>query len=233
MKGTLKDRKEVAKGTFRFTFVLDRTVNFQAGQYIYITIPKPLYDDNRGNRRHFTITNSPHDLDIVITTRIGPSAFKRTLTEAPLGTEVELGPVEGNFTLPKDTEKSLVFIAGGIGVTPFMSMLDYIANQKLPYKITLIYSNRDKESTAYLDELEKWTKEIPDFKLFSTMTQDPNWLGEHGRVDINYIKKHLQELNSYLYFVSGPPGFVEAMKKVLGEAGVKNSNIRVENFTGY
>lgn len=235
MKAKIKSKEEVARQTYKIIFdLLGEKVNFQAGQYIYVTVPNPAFDDNRGNRRHITISSPPeNNTEIAITTRMGPSAFKKSLIEAPLGTEIDLGPIEGGFTLPEDTSSPVVFITGGIGITPYMSILGHIASQKLPYKITLIYSNRDHQSTAYHKQLKLWTKEIPDFKLIMTMTQDLQWSGEKRRIDAIFIKDYLPDVKSYIYYVSGPPGFVKGMKDVLKDAEIEGSNIKSEIFSGY
>lgn len=234
MKAKIKDKKEVAEATLQVAFdLMGQKIDFKAGQYIFIHIPDSPYPDDRGNRRHFTISSPPEEADIAITTRIRPSGFKRWLSEAPIGSEVDLGLVTGEFILPKDFDKPLVFLAGGIGVTPFISMLAHIKNQKLPFKVALIYSNRNRQSTAYLKELKSWIEQIPDFKLITTMTDDPDFSEEKRQIDAEFIKDYFQEPNLYTYYISGPPSFVEGMNKSLKEAGVKGSDIKLERFTGY
>ena len=139
------------------TFKVEGPFSFMAGQYCFVTLPNLLYPDDRLGKRHFSIVNSPNEKGIItIATRLRDSGFKKTLNELPLGSEVNLGPIAGAFTLPTDFKRPLVFIAGGIGITPYMSMLRYISEEKLPYKITLIYSNRDKNTTAYFDEISNF-----------------------------------------------------------------------------
>lgn len=234
MKAKIKDRQEVAKDTIRVIFdLMGENLDFAAGQYIYVTIPDLPFTDEKGNRRHFTISSPPEEKDISITTRVRLTAFKKSLSEIPIGSVVELGPIGGEFVLPEDTEKPLVFLAGGIGITPYISMLAHINNNQLPYRTTLIYSNKDMGSTAYLDKLEAWSSEMPNFELIAIMTEDPAWPGERRRVDSQFLKDHLQDLSSYLYFASGPPAFVEGMGQILEELGVERANMILENFTGY
>lgn len=234
MIGKIINKKEVAKGTLQVTFELSQTIDFKPGQYFFVNLPHLYYPDERGNRRQFSINNPPSENQILtMTTRISDSGFKRTLSELPLGTTVEVGPIAGVFTLPEDTQKPLVFIAGGIGITPFMSMLTYVKETSIPYKITLIYSNRDKDSTAFFDELQSCEKDIPNFKLIATMTDDPNWIGEKRMVDAEFIKEYFPDVNAQSYMVVGPPGMVAAVEKALKEAGVTQENIKIENFTGY
>lgn len=223
------DKKQVATGTLQVTFEVAARPDFKPGQYCFITLKKLKYPDERGNRRHFSIVNSPNQKGIItFTTRESDSGFKKTLDELPLGTEVELGPIAGVFTLPEDTSKPLVFIAGGIGITPFMSILRYLKETGNPYNITLVYSNRDQQSSVFLDELQN----MP-CKLILTMTEDPNWTGEHSRIDAGFIKEFFPDVNKNYYMVVGPPPMVEAVQKSLDGAGVSPENIKVERFTGY
>ena len=167
-------------------------------------------------------------------TRIRDSAFKRSLAELPVGAEVDVEQPKGDFLLPDDTGQDYVFIAGGIGITVFRSMLRYIAEENLPHRVTLVYSNRDRESTAFLDELRELERAIPNLRLVLTMTDDPGWDGETRRIDADVLRDHLgDDLGSFTYLVAGPPGMVEAMEKVLAEAGVPEDQIRPERFSGY
>lgn len=234
MVAKIQDKRLVAEGTLQVIFEVTENFTFKSGQYIFVTLPKLLYPDERGPKRQFSINNDPSVKNqIIITTRLSESGFKKTLNELPLGSEAELGPIAGIFTLPEDTKKPLVLIAGGIGITPFMSMLRYIEKERLPYRIILIYSNRNQASTAFLEELQRLSQSIPNFKLILTMTDDDNWVGEKRKVDSTFIKGYFPDVNAQSYFVVGPPGMVDAVQRSLLEAGVDITNIKIENFTGY
>lgn len=234
MLGRLKSKEEIAKGTLKVVFEVSEPFSFKAGQYCFITLKNLIYPDDRGPKRHFSIVNSPNDGGIItFTTRLTDSGFKKTLNELPIGDGVELGPIAGVFTLPEDTKRPLVFIAGGIGITPFMSMLKYVKEEKLPYTISLVYSNRDQSSTAFYSEIQDLAKQIPNLKLILTMTEDLNWPGEKRKIDSQFIKDYFPDVNAQHYFVVGPPPMVEAIGKALQKAGVLPDNIKVENFTGY
>lgn len=234
MKGIITSKKEVAKGTLETTFSVEEEVAFTAGQFIFVTLPELHYPDDRGNRRHFSIVNSPTEKGIIrFTTRVRESGYKQTLKELPEGTQVELGPIGGDFVLPEDTQQPLVFIAGGIGITPYMSMLQYMKDKNLSYNITLIYSNRDQQSTVYFNQLNELAKEIPNLKVIFVMTQMEDWNGEKGHIDVEFIKRHFPDVNSQKYFVVGPPVMSDALVKVLGDAGVVKELIKQENFSGY
>lgn len=235
MKAKIKDKKKVAKGTLSVDFdLLGSEVSFDPGQYIFVRLINPPFTDAKGSQRYFSITNPPGQKGVFsITTRIRDSAFKKSLEALVIGTDVEIGPPRGVFVLPKESTKPLVFIAGGIGITPFLCMSRYVRDEKLDYKITLIYSNKDKESTVFLQELLDMAKNNSNFKLIATMTQDPKWNGEKRRIDAQFIKDYFKNPNDYAYYVAGPPMMVDAIYNALINAGVDSSNIKTENFAGY
>jgi ferredoxin-NADP reductase len=236
MQAKIKDKREVAKGTLMVEFdLLGQEVGFTPGQYFWVTLLDPPYDDDKGPRRHITVVTSPNDRGVLgLATRVRDSAFKRSLAELPVGTEVDVEQPKGDFLLPKDTEQEYVFIAGGIGITVFRSMLRYIAEEGLPHRVTLVYSNRDVESTAFLGELKELEEANPNLRLVLTMTEDPAWEGESRRIDAAMLRDHLgDDLGAYTYLIAGPPGMVEAMEKTLAEAGVPEEQVRPERFSGY
>jgi ferredoxin-NADP reductase len=236
MHARIKEKREVAKGTLLVTFdLLDEEVDFTPGQYFFVTLPDVGYEDDKGLRRHITVVTSPNEKGVLgLATRMRESAFKRSLAELPVGADVEVEPPKGSFALPPDGSRPLVFVAGGIGITVFRSMLRYIQEEGLSYRVTLIYSNRDRESTAFLDELRELEEEIPNFRLILTMTQDPSWEGEARKIDAQFFKDHLEEdLNQYTFLVAGPPGMVKGMQEALADAGVEEQNIVAERYSGY
>jgi ferredoxin-NADP reductase len=236
MQARIKEKEEVAKGTLFVTFdLLGETVDFEPGQYFYVTLPDIGHNDEKGLRRHITVVTSPNERGVLgLATRLRDSAFKRTLRELPVGAEVEVDPPTGDFTLPDDTSRPFVFVAGGIGITVFRSMLRHIRDERLPYRVTLVYSNRDRESTAFLDELRELERQIPDFRLILTMTEDPGWEGETRMIDAEFFRDYLGEaLDEYVFLVAGPPGIVQAAQQALVEAGVEEENLIVERYSGY
>jgi ferredoxin-NADP reductase len=231
---TIKEKREVAKGTLLVTFdLLGEEVAFRPGQYFFVTLPDVGHQDERGLRRHISVVTSPGEGVLGLATRMRDSAFKRTLGELPVGAEVDVEPPKGDFALPEDTSRPLVFIAGGIGITVFRSMLRHIHEERLPYKVTLVYSNRDRESTAFLDELQGLEQELPDFRLILTMTQDSGWEGEARKIDAGFLREYLGDLGGLTFVVAGPPGMVEAMQEALDEAGVPEEHVLAQRFSGY
>jgi ferredoxin-NADP reductase len=236
MQARIKEKREVAKQTLLVTFdLLGREIDFEPGQYFFVTLPDIGHQDERGLRRHITVVTSPNERGVLgLCTRLRDTAFKRTLAELDVGAEVEVEEPKGEFVLPKETDQPYVFIAGGIGITVFRSMLHYIAEERLPHRVTLVYSNRDQESAAFLDELTDLERANPNMRVVLTMTDDPAWKGETRRIDADLLRDHLDgELDSFTYLVAGPPAMVEAMEKMLTDAGVPEERIRPERFSGY
>src|ERR671927_103063 len=147
MQSTIKEKREVAKGTLLVLFdLLGREVDFRPGQYFGVPLLDPPYDDEKGPRRHITVVTSPTERGVLgLCTRLRDTAFKKTLAELKVGDAVEVEQPKGDWALPEDTSPSYVFVAGGIGITPYRSMLRYIADTGAPYRIALVYSNRDRE----------------------------------------------------------------------------------------
>ena len=236
MRARIEEKQEVAKGTLLVTLdLLGEEMPFTPGQYFHVTLPNLGDDDEKGLRRHITVVTSPNEKGVLgFATRMRDSAFKRTLRELPVGSEVEVEPPKGKFGLPEDSARPLVFVAGGIGITVFRSMLRYINEERLPYRVTLIYSNRDRASTAFLDELRELEQALPDFRLVLTMTQDPGWAGETRKVDAEFVKDYLEDdLNRYTFLVAGPPAMAEGVQGALREAGVRDENVIAERYSGY
>ena len=232
MRALIKEKQEVAKGTLFVTFdLLGEEVDFRAGQYFWVELPDAGHQDDKGLRRHISVVTSPTERGILgLATRIRDTAFKQTLVELPVGAEVDVEEPKGQFALPEETDRPYVFIAGGIGITVFRSMLRFIRDERLPYRVTLIYSNRDRESTAFLDELLELERELPDFRLVLTMTDDPGWEGETRRVDAAFLADYVGD---FTYMAAGPPGMVEAVVGELHGAGLPEEQVLPDSFSGY
>jgi ferredoxin-NADP reductase len=236
MRSQIKEKREVAKGTLLVIFdLLGEEVDFRAGQYFWVELLDPPYDDEKGPRRHISVVTSPTERGILgLCTRLRDSAFKRSLVDLPVGTEVEVEQPKGDFALPEDTGPHYVFVAGGIGITVFRSMLRYIDDTDEPYRATLVYSNRDRESTAFLDELEELNARADWFRLVATMTQDPKWEGETRRIDAEMLADVLGgDLGSHTYLVAGPPSMTEGVVDALKNGGVSEERILSDGFSGY
>ena len=236
MRALVKETREVAEGTKLVVFDLQgEQVDFRPGQYFWVELLHSPHEDEKGLRRHFSVVTSPTERGVLgVCTRLRDTAFKKTLAELKVGDEAEVEPPKGDYALPEDTSPHYVFIAGGIGITVFRSMLRYIADTGGPYRVTLVYSNRDRAGTAFLDELQELEKTIPGFRLVLTMTEDDGWEGESRFVGPELLRDHLGgELGEHTYLVAGPPAMVEAVVGQLAEAGVPEDQVLPDRFSGY
>jgi ferredoxin-NADP reductase len=163
------------------------------------------------------------------------SAFKNSLRALPVGSKLSVSSAIGSFSLHTDSPKPAVFLVGGIGITPVLSILAHAAERALPHQIYVFYSNRDARKVAFLDELQRWEKTNPAFTFIPTVTT-PNgsvWPFEHGRIDAQMLTRYIAEVHKPVYYVCGPPEMVTAMQKLLYSLGVNEDNIRSEEFGGY
>ena len=234
MKATVAEMREVAKGTLLALFEVDDYPDFRPGAYFWVELPDRGHQDEKGLRRHISLVTSPTDRPLVgLATRLRDSAFKRTLAELEVGDEVVVEEPKGSFLLPEDTSADYVFVAGGIGITVFRSMLRYIADRDLPYTVTLCYSNRDRESAAFLDELEELERRIEGLRVVLTLTEDEGWEGESRRIDAAMLEDHVGKLDEKQFLVAGPPAMTEAVVDALHAAGVSEDRVLAGKFAGY
>ena len=236
VRATIKEKREVAEQTVLAIFDLGgEHVDYQPGQYFWVELPDRGYDDEKGLRRHISIVTSPTERGVLgLATRIRDTAFKRTLAELQVGDEVEVEEPKGSFVLPEDTNRRYVFVAGGIGITVFRSMLRYIADTGEPYRVTLVYSNRNRASAAFLDELEELHGRIADLDIVYVFTDEPGWEGESRHVDADVLAEQLAEpLDAYTYLIAGPPGMAEDVGEKVRAAGVPDEHVIVGKFSGY
>jgi ferredoxin-NADP reductase len=236
MQAKIKEKREVAKGTLMVTFdLLGEEVDFTPGQYFWVELLDPPYEDEKGARRHITVVTSPTEEGVLgLATRLRDSAFKKSLTELPEGAPVDVEQPKGSFVLPEDTSKEYVFLAGGIGITPFRSMLRYMVDKGLDYHVTLVCSNRDRESTPFFEELQELEADLPRGRVVFTMDQDENWDGEKRRISPEMLQDVLGgDLSSFHFMIAGPPGMAKAVKAAILEAGVPEEQVQSDSFSGY
>jgi ferredoxin-NADP reductase len=232
----LRDRREVAAGTVAFHFDKPPGLAFKPGQAIELLLPDPS-NGSETMGHAFSLVSAPFEDELVIATRMRDSQYKRALASLAPGAGARIEGPFGSLTLHKDTRRAAVFIAGGIGITPFMSMLRQAARDGFSRDVALLYSNRRPEDAAYLDELRALQAKHPRFRLVATMTEAQAsalaWNGETRPIDASLVRAAADGLPSPIFYVAGPPGLVEAVRKALSAAEVDDDDVRSEDFYGY
>jgi ferredoxin-NADP reductase len=233
---TLVRRQIIARDNLAFWFdANDATYQFRAGQHADFAFFQTSPDHELDNSRTFSLANSPVDRQIMIALRIRETAFKAALKAAPLGTKFKVSRPRGSFTLHKDAKRPAVFLAGGIGIMPMRSILHWAAQERLPHKLYLFYSNRHLEDAAFLEELEDLATQNPCFRFIPTLTgvESAAWHYERGPIDHSLLARYLGGLSGPVYYAAGPSGMVAAMESLLHGSGVSNDDIKTEEFGDY
>jgi len=234
----LQEREQVAHGTTAFHFDKPAGFTFKPGQAVDLILAGPNAVEGANGRHAFSIVSAPSEPELVVATRMRDSSpFKTALDSLPVGSPFQLDGPFGSLTLHKDRARAAVFIAGGIGITPFMSMLRHAALDPQPRSLSLLYSNRRPEDAAFLSELQKLELENKQFRMLATMTQmgksNRPWQGETRMIDEKLVRQIGGELPSPIFYLAGPPAMVAAIQSTLNRAGIDDDDVRVEEFYGY
>jgi ferredoxin-NADP reductase len=236
-KVSLRANKVLCAGTTAFYFEKPKDFEFEAGQFVNFTLLSTGDTDLEGNTRALSIASAPHEGNLMVATRLRATAFKRTLNSLPLGSELLLQGPYGSMTLPRKTTRPAVLLAGGIGITPFRSLIWNATQVESPRRILLFYSVRAPEEAAFLEELQEMERYNGRYKLICTVTQPEKvsklWRGETGRISIEMLSKWIPDLSVPIYYIAGPPGMVAGVRQMLIGSGVAEEDIRAEEFYGY
>jgi ferredoxin-NADP reductase/nitrite reductase/ring-hydroxylating ferredoxin subunit len=252
-------KKDKVEGTdvmsFKFSNQNDQVqdkplIDYTAGQFAFFDIGE-VYNDPKGPIRHFTISSSPTENFIMFSTRIRDSPYKKRLSTLERGAKVKVRGPEGKFVLHEDYSKPAVFLSGGIGVTPFRTMIKYATDKQLPVKIIMFDSNRNQDNILFKKEFDDWASINKNLKIIYTISEKDQhdqssssslsrasyWKGEYGRIDKAMILKHIEDnniLNNSIFYICGPPGMLKAMQTLLQEElEIPKERIKIEEFTGY
>lgn len=230
-------RHSVADGTMAFVFERPEGFDFAAGQFANFTLIDPPESDDEGDMRSFSIASAPYEPELTIATRMRDTAFKRTLRTMPLGSVIEVDGPAGECVLGDDSSRAAVFLAGGIGITPFRGIVRQAVHDRRSQPLFLFYSNRRPEDAAFLDEFDAFAREHRAFRLIATMAEmdksSRGWNGLRGFICEDMLRDALGDLVGPMYYVAGPPAMVNAMVTLLGSAGVPTQAILAEEFAGY
>lgn len=233
----LKERVKVGTDTFDFIFYKDKKFNFRPGQYMEWTL-KHRSPDTRGNRRYFTLASSPTEPEIHLGVKFypEPSSFKNRLLALPKLGEIVVAQKSGDFVLPTTEKRGLVFIAGGIGITPFRSMIQYLLDNNEKRDITLLYSNKKVSDIAYKEVFDKAQKELGIKTIYAVTDKGEVPVGSfmyNGFVDARIIQREVSDYLNKTFYISGPRGMVTAFEDTLRSMGVKRKNIKIDFFPGF
>jgi ferredoxin-NADP reductase len=236
-EATVTMSEEVAAGTMAFHFEKPSNFTFTAGQFISVSLIDPPETDAEGDTRAFSIASAPYERDLMITTRMRDTAFKRVLRKLRHGELIRIRGPFGSLTLHDDITLPAAFLAGGIGITPFRSMVLQSTQLGSAQRLFLFYSNHHAEDAAFLDELKQCEKANPNLKCIATVTKpaesNRQWEGERGHIDKTMLLKFIHNLQEPIYYIAGPPRMVVSMQGELSGAGVPRDHIRAEQFAGY
>ncbi|MGI8420533.1 MAG: FAD-binding oxidoreductase [Candidatus Levyibacteriota bacterium] len=232
----LDEKIAVSTDVIDFVFKPQRRLAYQPGQYMEWTLQHPR-TDSRGNRRYFTLASSPTEENIRLGVRISPngSSYKKALKEIDENNLVVGAQLAGDFTLPKNKNQKLVFMAGGIGITPFRSMIKYLIDKNEKRDIVLIYSNKTAGEIAYKEVFDEAQEKI-GAKILYTLTNfeavPAGWNGERGRVDAEMIRREVPDFAERLFYLSGPQVMVQSYENSIRQLGVKGAMLKKDFFPG-
>lgn len=230
----LISKRLVAEGTMEFTFRKPDGFSFEAGQSIDLTLVDPPETDAEGNTRSFSVASAPSAGHIAVATRMRDTAFKRVLGSLEPGAKALIEGPFGSFRLHDDATRPAVFLTGGIGITPFVSIVRDATERGLPHDMHLFYSNKTMAGAAYADELSAFASENQAFRFIPTLTRErDDRQGEHGRISAEMVAKHIKAERKHIYYIAGPLGMVASLERMLRDRGVSRDDIRTEEFPGY
>ncbi|MEO8863075.1 MAG: RnfABCDGE type electron transport complex subunit D [Candidatus Saccharimonadales bacterium] len=233
----LKEKLRLTANTIDFVFSLDKKLSYQAGQYMEWTLPHKGVD-SRGNRRYFTLASSPTESDLHLGVKFYDegSSYKKALLTVNQGTHIVAAQVAGDFTLPKNPRKKLVFIAGGIGVTPFRSMLKYLLDKNETRDIVLLYMANSLGELAYKDVLEVAHKQLGvkvKYIVANLEKDSPDDSMRPGLIDAKSIKQLIPDYHERIFYLSGSHTMVTSVQANLAELKVTKRRIKIDYFPGY
>lgn len=233
----LVEKIKIAPDIYDFVFTSNGKLAFNPGQYLEWTLGYPS-PDSRGNRRYFTIASSPTENNIRLGVKFypKPSSFKKNLLEMTENTQVLAGQLSGEFILPKDPNKKMVFIAGGIGVTPFRSIIKYLLDKNEKRDIIQFFSNKFSTDIVYTDIFNEAFQKL-GIRTIYTLTEidqiPPDWQGKRGYISVDLIKQEVPDYRECIFYLSGPHSMVAAFEKTLSQMGIPKSQIKVDYFPGF
>ena len=236
-RAILKGRNSLCNGTTGLCFEKPEGFEFKPGQFANFTLDSVITTDPGGTTRSLSIASAPHEKDLVVAMRMRDTGFKRIANALPIGAPFLVEGPYGNLILHKDGARTAVFLAGGIGITPFRSMIRHATKVGSAHRIFLFYSIRRLEEAAFLNELREIQELNPRFTFTPTITHPDgiphHWQGEVGHITELMLRSWIPDFQDPIFYIAGPPGMVAGMQEMLAVAGASDDNIRAEEFAGY
>ncbi len=234
---TLQEKRPIANRTFEFVFTPKKPLRFTPGQYLEWTLGHGS-QDNRGMRRYFTIASSPTENQVRIGVKFYQkhSSYKKALQDLAPGQHIVAGQLAGDFTLPADKTKKLVFLAGGIGITPFRSMVKYLLDKNEKRDIIIFYANTTFSDIAYREVFAAAQEKlgIPTVHVLLDAAGLPaDFPCRSGMIDKKMILKNVPDYQERMFYISGPKAMIDSFKASLKEMGVHQSHIKTDFFPGF
>lgn len=233
---TLKKIEDVADGTKMFTFDRPADYAYQAGQYCAIRLANLVAPDPKGQARSFSFSSSPYEDVLLFAMRSGESGYKQTFWTLKPGDTVEATKAVGSFVEPEGNDQPIVFLCGGIGITPARSILREALHQGGTREYTLFYANRFLKDASFHTEFQELTTLLPHFRYVSVLSKETGptvGLGdERGYINAAILEKYLTDIQSRLYYMVGSGEFIEAMENMLASFGVMKEQCHKDPFTG-
>jgi ferredoxin-NADP reductase/Na+-translocating ferredoxin:NAD+ oxidoreductase RnfD subunit len=234
---SLKQKVRLGPDIYDFVFRPDRKLAFTPGQYLEWTLGHKK-SDSRGNRRYFTLASSPTESEIIMGVKFynPPSSFKKALFDMASGQTLLAGQLAGDFTMPKDKTQKLVFIAGGIGITPFRSMLKYLIDKNERRDIVLFYANRTADEIVYRDVFDRAGRQLGIKTVYTLTKQDQlpaGWNGEAGYITERMIQAYVPDFHQRTFYISGPRSMTAAFEQTLANMGLHKRQIKIDFFPGF
>lgn len=230
----LLGREGIARATAAFRLARPDGFSFEPGQAVNLTLVEPPETDAKGNSRTFSLASAPSEATLQIATRMRDTAFKRVLGSLAPGAALKIRGPMGKFTLPEEPSRPVVLLAGGIGITPFMSMLREEERRDSRRPRVLLYSNRTPADAPFLGELEAMAQRLSRFRLVSTMTEAVPVGGTWGGMaDPDFLAREVPEARGSMHYLAGPPAMVASLRKALAATGVPEADVRTDEFYGY
>jgi len=232
----LKQKLNISPDSTEFIFSPNQKISYEPGQYMEWTLPHEK-TDSRGNRRFFTLASSPTEQEIRIGVKFNNqgSSYKNAMLKMTYQTSIVADQISGDFILPKDHKQKLVFIAGGIGVTPFRSMVKYLIDTNDRRIVTLLYSAKTQADFAYKDVFEQARRDLGINVIYAVTGQAKalDKFSRLGRINTDMIKNEIPDYSQRIFYISGTQAMVSDLKKLLADLGVPRRQIKVDYFAGY